>query len=1514
MTPVARGSALISWSGSMFEYLMPALIMRSPEGSMLSQTYLQVVRRQIDYGAERNVPWGVSESAFNARDLTMTYQYSGFGIPGLGLKRGLSEDIVIAPYATALAAMIFPSAALENFKRIAKAGGEGRFGFYEALDYTKTRLPEGKEVAVIHAFMAHHQGMSLVALANVLEDGVMRARFHADPIVQATELLLQERTPRDVLVARPRAEEVSAVAKIRDVVAPVVRKFTSADDPTPRTQLLSNGNYSVMMTSAGSGYSRWRDIAITRWREDVTRDCWGTYFFLRDQYSGNVWSAGYQSTGIEPDSYEAEFYEDHAEFLRRDRSIKTKLEVVVSSEEDAEVRRISISNMGARTRDIQITSYAELSLTSQAADVAHPAFANLFVETEFVSDMGALLATRRKRSPDEASVWVAHVLFVKGETVGDLEYETDRARFLGRGHDSRNPVAILDGRKLSGTVGSVLDPSMSLRRTVRVGPGETAHLVFTTIAAQTREQVLDLADHYRDERAFDRTLTLAWTHAQVQLHHLGIGPDEAQLFQRLANAVIYPEASLRPPADQLGRINLDIPALWSMGISGDLPIVLALIDNEEDVDTIRQLLRAHEYWRMKQLSADLVILNEKLSSYNQEFQGSLDALVHGSQLRLSPDSGNSRGRIFLVRADLISPQTRAQLQNFARVLILGRRGTLSEQIGRSQSQHREPVPSPGRRRTRVEERPDTPLPDLDLEFFNGVGGFDKNGREYVTVLGEGLRTPEPWINVIANPNFGFLISESGSSFTWSLNSHENQLTPWSNEHLTDPSGEVIYVRDEVTGEVWCPTALPVRDESAVYIARHGQGYSRFQHESHGILLDLLQFVPPDDSIKILRLSLRNNSGRPRRLSVTAYVEWVLGNSRTASAPFIISEMDPETGALFARSALNNEFGGRVAFADLAGKQNSYTADRTEFLGRNGTPRRPNSLELGHMLSGKIGAGLDPCAALRAPVELRAGGSADVVFFLGQAENKEQARRLLRQYRAKDLDKALLEITTRWDDILDAVQITTPDRATDLLVNRWLLYQTLSSRVWARAGFYQLSGAYGFRDQLQDVMALATVRREIAREHLLRAASRQFSAGDVQHWWHPPSGRGVRTRISDDRLWLPYIAFNFIEATGDGSILDEMVTFLEGEELAEGQSESYFQPNRSKESATLFEHCARALDCSLRVGSHGLLLLCTGDWNDGMKRVGQQGKGESVWLGWFLHTILWEFSKIADARGEFHRAETWRLHVSALKAALEREGWDGGWYRRAFFDDGTALGSASNSECRIDSIAQSWGVMSGAAERGRATRAMEAVANQLLRPLDGLVLLLTPPFDQTDLDPGYIKGYVPGIRENGGQYTHAAVWTLTAFAALGDGDKAGELLRILNPINRSASRAGVQRYKVEPYVMPGDVYGEPPHVGRGGWTWYTGSAGWFYRAATEWVLGFRVRGSNLCIDPCIPRSWPNYSINFRYHSATYKIRVENPRGVSRGIARVEFDGNTISGPAIIPMADDGREHHVLVILG
>ncbi len=1513
LTPVDRGSALVSWSGSMFEYLMPALVMRSPSGSLLDQTYRLVVRRQIKYGAERGVPWGVSESAYNARDLELTYQYSNFGVPGLGLKRGLSEDFVVAPYATALAAMIDPGAAARNFGHLAEAGGRGPYGFYEALDYTSTRLPEGRQVAVVRAYMTHHQGMSLVAISNVLHDGAMRARFHAAPIVQATELLLQERTPRDVAVARPRAEEVRAAADVRDLVPPVLRRFTSPHSSTPRTHLLSNGRYAVMVTTAGSGYSRWRGLAVTRWREDVTRDAWGTYVFLRDAESGEVWSAGFQPSGVEPDSYAVAFSEDRAEIVRRDGAMATTLEVIVSPEDDAEVRRVSLTNLGTRPREIELTSYAEIVLAPPAADAAHPAFSNLFVQTEFVPELDALLATRRPRSAEEPPVWAAHVVVVEGETAGGVQFETDRARFLGRGRGIRTPMSVIDGRPLSNTVGSVLDPIVSLRRRLRLPARTTARVAFSTLVAPSRDEALLLADKYRDPATFERVATLAWTQAQVQLHHLGIGPDEAHLFQALANRVLYSDPSLRPSSEVLTRNARGASALWRHGVSGDVPVVLVRIDEPEDREIIRQLLRAHEYWRLRQLAVDLVILNERPPSYDQELQASLEALVRASQSSLRHEGHEPHGSVFILRADLVSAEDRTLLQTVARAVLLSRRGTLAEQVTRLS---RSEAPSLPPRRRFVAPPPSEAQPSRpDLAFFNGLGGFAAGGREYVTTLGEGQWTPAPWINVIANPSFGFQVSESGSGHTWSVNSRENQLTPWSNDPVGDPPGETIYVRDEETGELWGPTVLPIREEAWPYVARHGHGYSRFAHASHGVALELLQFVPLEDPIKVSRLTIENRSGRSRRLSVTAYVEWVLGVSRGASAPFVVTEIDTETGAMLARNAWNEEFGSRVAFGDLGGRQTAWTGDRTEFLGRNGTPDHPASLERGDRLSGRVGAGLDPCGALQTTVELPAGGRAAVVFLLGQTGTRDEARALITRYRTADLDGILRAVVDRWHDILDAVQVRTPDRSMDVLLNGWLLYQTLACRVWARSAFYQASGAYGFRDQLQDGMALTVARRDLAREHLLRAAARQFAAGDVQHWWHPPSGRGIRTRISDDLLWLPYAVVHYLEVTGDVAILDEIVPFLDGPTLAAGQPESYFRPVVSEESATLFEHCARALDRSLPVGSHGLPLIGAGDWNDGMNRVGHEGKGESVWLGWFLHTILWEWAKLADARGEHSRAETWRLHVGALKAALEREAWDGAWYRRAYFDDGTPLGSAANAECRIDSIAQSWGVITGAADPARGPRAMAAVEEYLVRRGDGLVLLFTPPFDRTPLDPGYIKGYLPGVRENGGQYTHAAIWSVLAFAALGDGDKAGELFAILNPINHASTRAGVHRYKVEPYVAAADIYAEPPHVGRGGWTWYTGSAGWMYRAGIEWILGFRLRGPTLHMDPCIPRAWRGFEITFRYHSARYELTVENPRGVTRGVSSVELDGARLAGGgASIPLADDGGTHRVRIVLG
>jgi len=1514
LTPIENSSGLISWSGSMFEYLMPSLVMRAPSGSLLEQTNRLVVRRQEEYGNDLGVPWGMSESAFNARDMNQTYQYSSFGVPDLGYKRGLSEDVVIAPYASGLASMIDPGAAARNYDRMARLGARGAYGWYEAIDYTRTRLPDGIKYAVVRAYMAHHQGMTLVAIGNALHEGAMRARFHAEPIIQAAELLLQERMPRDVALARRPPEQITATTQDPALVPEIQRRYTSAHSREPRTHILSNGRFSTMVTASGSGYSRWHDIAVTRWREDVTRDDWGSYVFLRDVRSGEIWSAGYQPSASEPDGYEVVFGEDRAEIVRTDGSITTTLEVMVSPEDDAEVRRVSITNHGARTREIEVTSYAEIALARQADDIAHPAFSKMFVQTEFIPNCAAILATRRQRSANDPKIWAAHTAVVEGESAGDVQFETDRARFLGRGQTARTPVAVMDGWPLSNTAGAVLDPIFSLRRRVRIPRGGTARIAFWTMAAATREDAIDLADKHRDPQAFERASTLAWTQAQMQLRHLGVGADEANLFQRLANHVLYSDPTLRPPADVIRRGAGKASTLWAHGISGDLPIVLVRIEEDDDLKLVRQLLRAHEYWRLKLLAVDLVIVNERVTSYVQDFQTSLEALVRTSQSMPRLASDSARGSVFVLRSDVIPKESNALLQYCARAVLRGGQGTLAEQINRARE--RKPGVKPPVKRVYPPDVPEAPLPKPTMEFFNGLGGFVENGREYLTVLEGNQCTPAPWINVIANPSFGFHVSAEGSGFTWSINSQQNQITPWSNDATSDPPGEVLYVRDEDTGELWTPTALPIRDKSSPYYVWHGQGYSRFEHVSHGIALELTQFVPVDDSIKISRLKISNRSGRPRRLSVTAYVEWVLGQSRNNTAANLITELDTRTGGLLARNPWSEQFSDRVAFADLNGKQTAWTCDRTEFLGRDGALDQPAGLSVGAILSETRRPRLDPCGALQAPIRLGAAGSTEVVFFIGQTANAAEAQTLVEKYRNADLDAVLTTVKGQWDGVCAAVEVRTPDRALDILLNRWIPYQTLACRVWARSGFYQASGAYGFRDQLQDSMSLCLSRPDIARGHLLRAAGRQFAEGDVQHWWLPESGKGIRTRISDDKGWLAFVAAHYVNTTGDFAVFDEHVPFLEGATLRENEHDAFFQPGLSEKTVSLFEHCALALDASLATGEHGLPLMGTGDWNDGMDRVGEEGKGESVWLAWLLYSALTSFAAIADLRNDADRANRWRRAAEALKISVENTAWDGDWYRRAYFDDGTPLGSVSNNECRIDSIAQSWAVISRAADPTRAARAMEAVDKYLVKRDDKLSLLFTPPFDNTARDPGYIKGYPPGIRENGGQYTHASTWAALAFAIQGDGDKAAELLSMLNPIHHADNPNAMHRYRVEPYVVCADIYSIPPHSGRGGWTWYTGSAGWMYRVALEGLLGLRVQGDKLLIDPCIPRGWPEFEIFYRHKSARYEISVENPLGVCRGILAVKCDGKIIEGDhkSLIPLVDDGQTHTVQIILG
>ena len=1492
VTPIGANAALISWSGSMFEYLMPSLVMRAPEGSVLATTNALIVARQQDYGRELGIPWGVSESSYNARNLEMTYQYSNFGVPGLGLKRGLSQNRVIAPYATGLAAMVDPTGAVANFARLAALGAEGRYGFYEAVDYTALRVPKDADHAIVRSFMAHHQGMVITAIANTVQDGILRTRFHAVPMVQAVELLLQERVPRDVATARPSAQDVTVTAA-DPTDAPKVRRF---DDPAraPATaHLLSNGRYGVMLTPTGAGYSRWCDFAVTRWRPDPTVDALGSFLFLRDVQSGEAWSSGVQPTGAVPDQHSAVFSEHQASFTVRARNLTTITEVVVSAEDDAEARRVTLTNTGRRDRMMDLTSYIELALAPQAADLAHPAFSKLFVVTDYLRELEVLMATRRRRTPGEPEVWAAHIAVVEGVQAAPMQYETDRARFIGRGGSLARPAMATE--PLSGTTGTVLDPIFAIRRRVIVPSGGKARVTFWTMVADTPAALLDLVDRHRDPSAFDRAGMLAWTQAQVQLRHLTISNAEAADFQRLAGVLLRADPRLRVGSGRIIAGAGPQSGLWPFGISGDLPIVLMLIDDAEDIGQVRQILAAHEYWRARQVAVDLVILNERSSSYIQDLQSGIEAAVRIAQARpRSPGAAPTQGAIHTLRADLITAEARALLLSVARAVLVASRGDIGQQLdagGVAAFATVAPTPSPvvvpvWAAQPRVADTSGA-ASDPDLEFFNGTGGFAADGREYVTILRDGATTPAPWINVVANPSFGFLVSAEGSGAVWAENSRENLLTPWSNDPVSDPAGEAIYLRDLDSGALWTPTALPIRG-MGTYTARHGFGYTRFDHTVHGIAASMVQTVPLEDAVRITRLTLHNQTDRVRRLSVTSYAEWVLGTSRSATAANVTTEVDPVTGALMARNPFGMAFPGRVAFADIGTQVNGFTCDRAEVLGPRGSLADPKGLR-GQALSGRCGGGIDPCAAQQRMVTIAPGQRIEVRLLLGQASRIEAARELITRYRAADAAAVQATVADHWDGLLGAVQVKTPDRAMDILLNGWLLYQTLACRIWARAGFYQASGAYGFRDQLQDGMALTFTRPDMTREHLLRAAARQFPEGDVQHWWLPHSGQGVRTRISDDRVWLGYGVARYVAVSGDERILDEQVPFLEGPQVQPGAHDDFYQPGVSDQTASLFEHCARGIDqCITLTGANGMPLIGTGDWNDGMNRVGEGGHGTSVWLGWLLIAAIDMLAPLADHRDPA-RAAAWRAHAEQVRAAIEDQGWDGQWYRRGTFDDGSTLGSSQSDECRIDSIAQSWAVLSGAARPERAAEAMASVEAHLIKPDPGLALLFTPPFDRTPRDPGYIKGYPPGLRENGGQYSHAAMWAVMAYARLGQGDRAAALFALLNPINHTLNRADADRYKAEPYVIAADVYSVAPHAGRAGWSWYTGSAGWMYRAGIEGIIGLSRAGDVLSLDPCLPAQWPGVIVTVRHGDTTLRIEVDNTAKAGRGIVRVEVDG-------------------------
>ncbi len=1501
---------LVSWGGTMFEYLMPLLFTHHYEGSLLGNACENAVVCQIQYGKKRGFPWGVSEAAFSEIDARGTYQYRSFGVPGLGFKRDLEKDLVVSPYSTGLALIIDPIAALRNLRSLNEGTQNlyGSHGYYESIDFAREYGPHGERGIIVYAYMAHHQGMFLIGANNLLNKNIMPKRFHADPRVKGVESLLYERIPThpNYTVGYRREIPLTHLTPFNAIQAMGI--LDTPHTSTPRVNLLANNTYSVMVTNTGGGYSKWLDFDITRWRADTTNDAWGSFCYIKDMQSGKIWSSTFQPTYSKGQKFSVHFKTDKAEFKRRDNLIETKTEIAVSPQDNVEVRLITLANLSKSTCYLELTSYSELALAPHKVDLSHPCFNKLFIQTESFPALKGLLAFRRLRSKEDIPLYAAHVVSSDQPNVDPFEFETDRSLFIGRGRTLASPQGVLS--QLSNSEGFVLDPIFSIRHKVVIKPGQRVQVSFITAIGDNRDSVLELMKKYSDISATHRVLDLAWTYAQLDLRHLRIHQEEAQLFQKLASYILFPQPQLRLSTERLYKNRLGQSRLWVYGISGDLPILAVTIANIHELDIVKQVLSAHAFWRQRGLKVDLVILNEEATSYEHPLHERLNRLInaqsYGSEI-------GKPGGIYLLNCDQIPEEDILLILACARANLIAARGFLRQHL----VSHIEANPYSSRLvvNKEIHESPSSLLPFMELPYFNGLGGFTQDGKEYVIYLGPNANTPAPWSNVIANTQFGTLITESGLGTSWFGNSQTYRLTPWSNDPLLNPIGDLIYIRDDETGNFWTPTPAPIREDDAFRI-KHGQGYSYFEHNSHGIEQNLLVFVPIDEAeslpMRIQAIELVNATQRKRTLSLFGYTDLVLGTEREQTQMHIVTEWDPESQSIFAYNYYNSDFCSRVAFVSSSQIPTSYTCNRKEFLGRNHPLSNPAVLKR-KTLSGYSGAGVDPCAALHVYVELDPGEKKRITFVLGSAASQEEARKLALLCRdEKWVDQMLGSTKQWWESRLETIQVECPELFISFSMNRWLLYQTLSCRILARTGFYQSSGAYGFRDQLQDVLALVYCDPQIARDQILRAASRQFIEGDVQHWWLPPSNAGVRTRISDDMLWLVFVTAQYVRVTKDVSILDEGIPFIKGELLKEGQEDLFFIPEISTEIGTLLEHCRRAIKKCSSFGIHGLPLIGCGDWNDGMNLVGIDGKGESVWLGWFLIHVMNDFAFLLNEMGQPESGKGYQEESKRLAEVIELKSWDGEWYRRAYFDDETPLGSQSQQECKVDSLAQTWAIISDAGRQDRREIALKSIEKYLIKEKDGLVLLLYPPFDKMKPDPGYIKGYPPGVRENGGQYTHGSLWVPLAFTRMGEGDKAFELLKMMHPVMHTQDMESVGRYKIEPYVTAGDVYSLEGKMGRGGWSWYTGSPSWMYRIWLEEIFGFKLRGTILKFEPTFPKHWPSVKLSYKFRNTPYYIVIENLDHLNRGDISIELDGSHLDHNEV-QLVDDGLSHQIKVMI-
>ena len=1490
---VAIGSrtTLRSWSGSMFEYLMPSLVMDEPAGGMMKSALAVAVAEQMRFGQSRGLPWGISESAFGAQDHTLAYQYSGFGVPTLALKRSSGQEFVVAPYASALAALVAPGDATRNLRALEQLNARETCGFIDAVDFTAQRQSRAGRFRLIRSFMAHHQAMTLVALCNVLSDDAPKRWFHANAAVAAYDALLQERAPRELALSTPPlpSREVEATPHSDRGFAFTLDDRAAREGTTGH--VLSNGRYSVLLFGDGIGWSRYEGLAVTRWRDDWLRHLGGTLFYLREGVASTSRSLTAAPVPDPSTVYRTTFLADRVIYESQSATSEASMTVLVSPEDDIEVRDIVLRNLTDEPLACEIVSYLEPVLATQAADDAHPAFSNLFVAHRYDERHHALFFQRHRRDERERTIHLAHFAAVIEGDAGSVGCETDRRRFIGRNRDLARPAALLRDQHSSAGDAPGLDPVASLRVRINVPPKGRARLLFATAAATAEDTLVGHIDKYRSLATLERASLMSATLSDIRLRELGIEPPEFAAMQALTPLV----CQTMPPGLATAQ-SFERRHLWRHAISGDRPIIVVAISAVVGLGLLRAVFRAREYWSFAGLAVDVVVLNGEPSSYARPLADAIAPLVAAMTIDTASTSAPA-SRIFVLRREALTPEEHCALNAEARIVLVA--------DGRPFEHH---IQDAMRRRALSNAQAQQDETALEIaagsEESHSVrlakGAFDGESGEFRVEIAADRRPARPWVNVISNPEFGFQISEAGGGFTWAGNSRLHQLTGWSNDPVRDPASEWFVLDDPANARIWPLMGPHPMGRSLPTRVRHGQGYSVFEHSVDGLAIEISCFVAADASLKTTSIRIRNEGKTSRRLRVMGVAEWVMGATKSERR-YVATRKDAESPYLYAMRVERSEpWAGGTAFFGTQDPDPEWTCDRRELYAGRSRVRIPDRLEE------RAGAGLDPCAAVRVVRTIAPGASATVAFMLGYGNSEKEAHALAARCGAQGADAALDDAMTIWSTRLDRLRVDTPDPLFDQLVNRWLPYQSLSCRLWARAGFYQAGGAYGFRDQLQDAMGLALIDPGLLRAQIVLHASRQFREGDVQHWWHPPAGAGVRTRFSDDRLWLPFACAHYVETTGDIRVLDEQVPFIAGEPIPEGAEDAYYVPTITEDRASVYEHCARAIDVSLRVGAHGLPLMGSGDWNDGMNRVGAHGRGESVWLGWFLCAVVQRFIPLAQDREDFARAARWMSARAEWDDALHAHGWDGEWYRRAYFDDGSPLGSRTNSQCRIDLIAQAWSVLSGAAAPDRARRAMKSAMDQLVDHDARLVRLLDPPFVHPEHDPGYIKDYPPGVRENGGQYAHAGAWAVMALAAQGDADLAYRLFTYLSPAHRADVESREGRYELEPYVMAGDVYTAPPFTGRGGWSWYTGAAAWMHRAAVESLLGFRVRNGHASMTPCLPSHWPRASVTYRVGRASYTFMHVADDALDAG----SFDRECGFGEEV-PLTDDGAAHRVRV---